>query len=694
MKLIFSIENLDCAHCAAEIERKIQELEEIESASLSFATKQLHIVVSDENGILERIQHAADMVEEGVVFKKADSVPHHDHGTMLRKWDIIILITGISLYVLGLLSDFVWEIELISHIFLYTAYLILGFDIIVASVKNISKGQFFDEKFLMCIATIGALVIGCPEEAVGVMVFFRIGQLFEHIAIDKSRKTIMDAIDFRPETVQLLKDGQIQTIPAADVRIGDILTVRAGDRIPVDGIIHKGTSSVDTSAITGESIPLEVCAKDAVMSGCINLSGVLELEATATLKDSMVTRILESVENAAAKKPKIDRFITRFSKVYTPSVVVIAILTAIVPSIITGNAKHWIYTALNFLMISCPCALVLSVPLAYFCGIGVGSRRGILFKDGISLEILADIKAVVMDKTGTLTNGRLSVSSVQTEIDASEVIAIAAALESASTHPVAYSIIEHAKQNAIAYEAADNISETAGKGITGKYHGHQVLCGNQLFLEENNVSITPVAECGTTVYIARDGVCLGCIILKDQPKSTSHSAIKKLNEMGMHTVMLTGDNAEFAKQVAEELKINEVQAQLLPDEKLEHLKRIRNEHGKVLFVGDGINDSPVLSGADVGAAMGSGADAAMEAADILFLTSDPEAIVQSIRISKRVAHTSKSVILFAIAIKLMIMILGFLGFASMWLSVFADTGVTILCVIYILFRIYFYKEQH
>ncbi|MBR6616261.1 MAG: heavy metal translocating P-type ATPase, partial [Oscillospiraceae bacterium] len=403
MKLIFSIENLDCAHCAAEIERKIQELEEIESASLSFATKQLHIVVSDENGILERIQHAADMVEEGVVFKKADSVSHHDHGTMLRKWDIIILITGISLYVLGLLSDFVWEIELISHIFLYTAYLILGFDIIVASVKNISKGQFFDEKFLMCIATIGALVIGCPEEAVGVMVFFRIGQLFEHIAIDKSRKTIMDAIDFRPETVQLLKDGQIQTIPAADVRIGDILTVRAGDRIPVDGIIHKGTSSVDTSAITGESIPLEVCAKDAVMSGCINLSGVLELEATATLKNSMVTRILESVENAAAGKPKIDRFITRFSKVYTPSVVVIAILTAIVPSIITGNAKHWIYTALNFLMISCPCALVLSVPLAYFCGIGVGSRRGILFKDGISLEILADIKAVVMDKTGTLT---------------------------------------------------------------------------------------------------------------------------------------------------------------------------------------------------------------------------------------------------------------------------------------------------
>ena len=691
MKLIFTVENLDCAHCAAEIERTIQGLDGITSASLSFATKKLHVDVEDEQGILELIQNAADSIEDGVVFKKADCAFQHKH-TKLRKRDLVILIVGIIFFVFGLLCKIVWINSFDAVTLFYTAYLILGFDIFLGSIRNFSKGQFFDEKFLMTIATIGALLIGCPEEAVGVMVFFRIGQLFEHIAIDRSRKAIMEAIDFRPETVHLIEGNEIRSTPAEKISIGDAILVRAGDRIPVDGIVRKGRSSVDTSAMTGESVPIEVSEGDTLLSGCINLSGALEITATATLQESMITRILESVESAAAGKPRIYRFITRFSRIYTPAVVLIAILTALVPSILTGDAEHWIYTALNFLMISCPCALVLSVPLAYFCGIGAGSRKGILFKDGISLEILADIKAVVMDKTGTLTNGRLTVSSIHTDYEISELVEMAAALESTSTHPVANGIVEYAKRSGIDYESADTLSEIAGMGITGHYRGHNILCGNKAFLEENKISAPPVTEKGTVVYVVRDGICLGSIVMKDQPKGNAYDAVKKLKVMGMHTVMLTGDNADFGRLIAEELEIDEIHAQLLPDDKLEQLKQIRKKRGKVLFVGDGINDSPVLSGADVGAAMGSGSDAAIEAADMIFLTSDPLAIVHSVRIAKRVDLTAKTVILFAISVKLLILLAGFFGYASMWLSVVADTGVTILCVISILLRIYFCKD--
>lgn len=694
MKIIYSIENLDCAHCAAEIEREIRKIKEIESAELSFATKLLHIVCTGEEGILERIQNAADSVEEGVIFKKYEMTTDHERGEKHHKNEILVLIAGIALFVFALFFKFLLKLPYLSLALLAIAYVIMGWEVFAGSFKSIRKGQLFDEKFLMCIATLGAVLLNCWEEAVGVMLFFRIGELFEHIAVDRSRKTIMKAIDFRPDTVQILKDGEVHTVPAEEVSIGDVMLVRAGDRIPIDGVILEGTSTVDTSAMTGESIPIEVGVRDAVMSGCINLSGVLEVSATATLKDSMVTRILESVENAAAGKPMIDRFITRFSQIYTPSVVTAAILTAIIPSIITGDTGRWIYTALNFLMISCPCALVLSVPLTYFCGIGMASRRGILFKDGISLEILAKIKVVIMDKTGTLTDGKLSVSAVHSEnLEEKKLIEICASLESSSAHPIACSLVDYAKTNQIPISEASSVTEIAGKGITGDYLGKQILCGTKTFLVENGIEVPSVLHQGTVVYIARNGSYLGYIELSDTPKPSAAQAVQKLKSTGLHTVMLTGDSLEHAERIASELQIDEIHAQLLPDEKLEYLKQIRAKRGRVLFVGDGINDSPVLSGADVGAAMGSGADAAMEAADILFLNSDPEAIPESIRIAKRVDHTTKIVIVFAIAIKLLVMILGFLGFASMWLSVFADTGVTILCVIYILYRIYFYKEQ-
>ncbi len=695
MKVVYSIENLDCPHCAGEIEKKIQGMDGIEAASLSLATKKLHLQVQSTKGLLERIQAAADSIEEGVVFHEQDEASHtHDHAHGDSKHEIIQLAVGAGLFLLGMLAEFLIEIPYVSNVLLLLAYGVLGWEVLLSSVKSIGKGRIFDENFLMSIATIGALAIGCWEEAAGVMLFFRIGELFEHIAVERSRKSVMEAIDLRPETVQRIHDGATETVPAQDIAVGDCILVRVGDRIPVDGEVMKGESSLDTSAMTGESVPVSVKKGDAVMSGCINLSGVLELKVTAALNDSMVSRILESVENAAAGKPKIDRFITRFARIYTPVVVAVALLTAIVPSLITGEWGHWIYTALNFLMISCPCALVLSVPLAFFSGIGAGSRKGILFKDGISLEVLSDIKAVVMDKTGTLTNGRFSVKSVHSKNGStSELVEACASCEMASTHPIAKSILEYAAQAQIPVQAAEDVQEIAGKGIIGRYKGMQIACGNKKLMEAQGISVPEISETGTIVYTAADGRYLGCLVLSDLPKKNAASAVKAMQQKGIHTVMLTGDSPEHAEEIGTQLGISEIHAGLLPTEKPEFMQKIRSKHGKVLFVGDGINDAPVLSGADVGAAMGSGADAAMEAADVVFLNSDPQAILTSIEIAERVNHTAKISIAFALAVKFLIMILGFAGFANMWLSIFADTGVTMLCVLFVIARVHLHYKK-
>ncbi len=691
MKKVYDIENLDCPHCAGKIESEIEKLTCVEKVSLSFATKQLHVVANDERELLEKIQSIADRIEDGVIFREAhESQTHHDGTKGMRK-EMMFLSVGILIFIIALAIEWFADLPHISEVLMFLAYLVMGWEVLLSSFKSILKGSIFDENFLMSIATIGALLIGCLEEAASVMLFFRLGEMFEHLAVEKSRKSIMDAIDFRAETVQRIKDHTTEIIPADSVEIGDVLMVRVGDRIPVDGRVLNGESSIDTSAMTGESVPVQVGKGDAVMSGCINLSGVMEIEATATLQNSLVTRILDSVENAASGKPKIDRFITRFARVYTPIVVVIAILTVMIPSLITGDWKHWIYTALNFLMISCPCALVLSVPLAFFSGIGAGSRRGILFKDGVSLEILSKIKAVVMDKTGTLTNGVFSVSSIETNgYDKETLLALCASCEVSSSHPIAHSITSFAEQNGITIVPARHIQEYAGKGITGEYNNKQIICGTRAFLNENGITVPDIQTNGTKVYVAENTVYQGCLILSDFVKPTAVEAIKELRSRGLHTVMLTGDHTENAEAVAQRLHIDETYAGLLPDEKPEYMKKIRQEHGSVLFVGDGINDAPVLSGADIGAAMGSGADAAMEAADIVFLTSDPKAIIESIRISERVNRTAIISIIFALAVKILIMVLGFMGYANMWLSVFADTGVTILCVLFVLVNIHFH----
>ncbi|MEE5992249.1 MAG: heavy metal translocating P-type ATPase [Oscillospiraceae bacterium] len=721
MKAVYIIENLDCPNCAMKIESAIQKLEEIEEASLSYPTKQLHITAEKIEGLLEKLQSVADSVEDGVIISEQATAhldkapyPSHVHERRLQLAELmanpqtmnpekteapeqhletenILLIVGAVLFAIGMVLHFAMQNQIIANIFLIVAYLLMGWEVLTDSIKSIGKGQIFDENFLMTIATIGAICVGSFEEAGGVMLFFRLGELFEHIAVERSRKSVMSAIDMRPETIELLLDGKTYTIPAEYAEPFDRILVRAGDRIPVDGIVVKGESSLDTSAVTGEPVPIAVKEGSEIMSGCVNLDGVIELEAAASVNDSMVQRIMDSVENAAAGKPKLDRFITRFARVYTPIVVVIAVLTAIVPSMVTGNWGHWVYTALNFLMISCPCALVLSVPLAYFSGIGAGSAKGILFKDGQSLEALAKVKAVVMDKTGTLTKGTFSVTELETDSNQEQLLQYTASCESVSNHPIAKSILAYAKEQKLTIFPVKDVQEIAGKGIQGIVNGHQVLCGNETLMKENGLTAPKINM--TCVYTAIDGEYMGCVKLSDTLKEHSVETVQALNNMQIHTVMLTGDSPAHTKAIAEQLQIQEVHAGLLPTEKPIHMEQVRKEKGAVLFVGDGINDAPVLSGADVGASMGSGSDAAIESADMVLLNSDPIAILQSLEIAKRVNVVAIVCVVFALAVKLAVMISGFMGYANMWVSAFADTGVTILCILIVFMGIYLHYRK-
>ena len=530
----------------------------------------------------------------------------------------------------------------------------------------------------MSVATLGAFCINEFPEAVGIMLFYRIGEYFEHRAVERSRSQIMEAVDLRPETVIQVHGDHTHTIPAGNARVGDVILVSPGDRIPLDGRILTGTSRLDTAPITGESVPVSVKPGDQVISGCVNLSGQLTLRVEKVLAESMVTRILNSVENAAALKPKIDRFITRFARIYTPVVVAVAIATAILPSLFTGDWGYWVYTALSFLVMSCPCALVLSVPLAFFSGIGLGSRKGILFKGGMSMEALADIKAVALDKTGTVTKGEFSLQTVEGPAD---LLALCAGAEQYSTHPIAGSILAAARERGLTLPTPTQVEELSGRGIRAVMDGSTVLCGNAALLSDHGIAVTAPATAGTVVLVARDGAYLGHLVIADTLKPGAKEVISRLEAMGIATAMLTGDNAASARAVAVEAGIAEVHAGLLPQDKLEALQKLRTEKGAVMFVGDGINDAPVLAGADVGAAMGSGADAALEAADVVYMTSDLEAVTESIRIARRTKTIAWQNVVFALGVKALVMVLGLLGFANMWMAVFADSGVAMLCVL-------------
>lgn len=687
-KQVYVLENLGCANCAAKMERKIQQLPQVDFASITFATKQLQVVMNMEEELLPVFQEICSSIENEVVVSKKDKRPARQAEKRKgrfseNKRDLQDIGIGAVFLAGGVLTESVNGY--LSLALFVIGYLMLGREVLLAAAKNLGKGHVFDENFLMSIATLGAFIIGEYPEAVGVMLFYRVGELFEEIAVSRSRSQIMDAIDMRPEVVNKIMGENVTVIPAEDAAVGDLLLVRPGDRIPLDGIVAEGESRIDTSPVTGEPVPVAAKAGDTVISGCVNASGLLKIRVEKVLEDSMVTRILDSVENAAAGKPKIDRFITRFSRVYTPFVVALAAATAIIPSLITGDWNYWVYTALTFLVISCPCALVLSVPLAFFSGIGAGSKRGILFKGGVAIEALQGVKAIVMDKTGTITEGNFIVQDVLPGpgIDKEQLLALAGGCEMTSTHPIANSIVTAAKEKNILLKQPASVEEISGKGIKAELEAGTVLCGNRKLMEEYQISLPGDEDgaYGTEVLLALNGVYAGRLVIADTIKKEAKPAVAALKRMGILTAMLTGDAKESADSVASETGIDEVHAKLLPDDKVNELKKIRSNHGSVMFVGDGINDAPVLAGADVGAAMGSGADAAIEAADVVFMTSSMEAIPQSLRIARMTGKIAKQNVAFALVIKFLVMILGLAGLANMWMAVFADTGVAMLCIL-------------
>lgn len=745
MKKKYSISGIDCANCAAKLESKMNELPEVDNVILTFATGQLLVEADDLDKALIALKKLADKMEPGTVIedlkraekhKKTESHDHehhhhhhhehehecscgcehhhdhehhehehhnhehhhkhHDHSydessktgiaaiIADEKQELISIGTGIVFFITGLVAQYYFDNSLVYISIFVISYLILGGDVLVTALKNLFRGKVFDENFLMGIATIGAFIIGEYPEAVGVMLFYRIGELFEDIAVGKSRKQIMEAVDMRPEMVRLVTNGKSVPCDPEEIKVGDIIEVRVGDRIPLDGKITRGSSRIDTSAVTGEPVPVSVSEGSHVLSGCINVSGVIYLEVEKPLEESMVSRILEAVENAAASKPAIDRFITKFAAIYTPFVVLAALVTAIVPSLVTGNWNYWIYTALTFLVISCPCALVLSVPLTFFAGIGAGSKKGILFKGGVSLETLAGIKAVVMDKTGTVTEGSFNVASIIPDgISKDELLAYAGCAESLSTHPIATSIMKEVKRSGVKVSEALDIKEISGKGMEVLLKEGKILCGNRQLLESNNIAIPVDANnvYGTEVFIAFNEQYVGRIIINDTIKKDSKEAVSDLKKYGMWTAMLTGDAEENARNVAAIAGIDDVYARQMPEDKLNNLVKIRQSHGAVMFIGDGINDAPVLAGADVGAAMGSGADAAIEAADVVFINSNLSAVPESIKIAKTTKKIAMENVIGALTIKAIVMILGFAGIASMWMAVFADSGVAMLCVL-------------
>ena len=694
---IYLLENLGCAHCASKMEEQIADLDGISEATITFATKQLRVTAKNPDRYLDQIRKICTSIESEVVVKEKDPKPKtqtaasETHAASKKetfskeKIDTICIIIGAILFVAGEIMEHKGFATTATLPVFVIAYLALGGVIVVKAAKNISHGQVFDENFLMSVATLAAFAINDSAEAVGVMLFYRIGELFEEKAVERSRGQIMDAVDLRPEVVNLIVGDDIQVIPSEEAQVGDVLLVRPGDRVPLDGVILEGSSRIDTSPITGEPVPVAVNRGDEITSGCVNTSGQLKIRVEKPLEESMVTRILDSVENAAASKPKIDRFITRFAKVYTPCVVGIAVATALIPSLVTGNWHYWIYTAITFLVMSCPCALVLSIPLAFFSGIGAGSKKGILFKGGLSIEGLSNLGAVVMDKTGTITEGNFQLQKVVTagKYNENELLSMCAGCEQNSTHPIANSIVAAAKERGIQFEKPSSLEEISGHGIVAEMPEGKVLCGNRKLMDKFGVTIGELKEAayGSEVFMAVNGTFAGYMLISDTIKPDAKEAIASLKKLGLHTVMLTGDSEDSAKAVGKDAGIDEIYAKLLPEDKLNALKKVREAHGTVMFVGDGINDAPVLAGADVGAAMGSGADAAIEAADAVFMNSNVDAIPQSIAIAQNTNRIAWQNVVFALVIKIAVMILGLAGHANMWMAVFADTGVAMICVL-------------
>ena len=580
------------------------------------------------------------------------------------------------------------ENEIINNIIFVISYLIVGFEILKKAIRNILRGKVFDENFLMSVATIGAFAIGEYPEAVAVMLFYQIGELFQSYAVDKSRKSIASLMDIRPDYANVYREGNIETVNPEEVKIGETIVIKPGEKIPLDGKIIEGKTTLDTKALTGESLPREVSEGDEVLSGCINLNGMIKIEVTKEFGESTVSKILDLVENASSKKSKSENFITKFAKYYTPTVVIIALILAIVPPLVIQGAtfSDWIYRALSFLVVSCPCALVISIPLSFFGGIGGASKRGILIKGSNYLEALSNTEIAVFDKTGTLTKGVFEVQEVKSvDISNEELLKIAAYAENYSNHPISKSI-KQAYNKPIDEKEIINSEELSGLGIVAKIGEKNVLVGNEKLMQEKQIEFKKCNKIGTILYIAIDGKYAGYILIADKIKDDAKQTIEELKKNDIkQTIMLTGDKKEVGESVAKEVGIDKVYTELLPTDKVqkvEELLKTKSPKGKLAFVGDGINDAPVLTLADIGIAMGGlGADSAIEAADIVIMTDEPSKIIKAIKLSKKTMRIVKENIVFAIFIKILVLVLTAFGLSTMWEAVFADVGVSIIAII-------------
>ena len=603
---------------------------------------------------------------------------------MKKKKEVIIIISAI-LFAIAL---FVKMNQTLQLILMLVAYILLGKDTVLKAVKNVEKGDFFDENFLMTIATLGAIIIGEYPEAVAVMLFYEIGELFQSYAINKSRKSIADMMDIKPEYANVIRDNKSQKVDPDEVQIGETIEIKPGERVPLDAIILKGETTLDTSALTGESVPVEVREGATILSGCININALILAKVTKEYFDSTVNTVLDLVENAASKKSTSERLITRFAKIYTPIVIGLAVLLAIFPPIISGeyNFRVWIFRALSFLVVSCPCAFVISIPLSFFSGIGAASRAGVLIKGGNYLEALSKVDTVVLDKTGTLTKGVFDVQKIiviDKNIKEDEFISLVAMAESGSNHPISKSIQKYYNKE-IDTNSINSIKEISGKGIEAVINNKKILVGNEKLIDVPNDII--INDIGTILYVEIENKFAGYIVISDEIKKDAKKAIKDLKDIGIKkSVMLTGDVEKVAKKVGEELGLDEIYSNLLPQDKVSKFEEIiknKNSKGNVVFVGDGINDAPVLARADVGIAMGAmGSDAAIEAADVVIMTDEPSKIVTAIKSSKKTMKIAMQNIILAFGVKAIALILSALGIADMWMAVFADTGVTILAVL-------------
>ncbi len=688
MEMVLYMKNLDCPNCAEKIRAETERIPFVKKADMNFMAKKLSITAADESGeaVLREVRRITASMEPDVevtLLENPASIPagNDDDDSSGVKTMAVRIAVSAAVFIAGLIfrdsSRALW-------IFL-AAYFIIGLDVLITAGKNILRGRPFDECFLMAVASLGAFFIGEYPEGVAVMILYQLGETLQDCAVRRSRKSVSSLMDIRPDVASVKRGDAVEQVPPETVGTGEIIVVKAGEKIPLDGIIVSGSTTADTSALTGESVPARLSEGDEVMSGCVNLSGLIEVRVTKPFGESTVTKILELVENASAKKARTEQFITRFARWYTPCVVIAALLLAIVPTIVSGYDQRYVYGALSFLVVSCPCALVISVPLSFFGGIGGASAKGILIKGGVTMEQLADCGTVVFDKTGTLTDGTFDITEIiPVNRSEKELLGLAAVAEQASNHPAALAVMRR-------FEGVPDtaeITELAGRGVKAVRGGRTVLAGNKKLMEENGIADVPrVESAGTIIFVAENGSYAGAIVISDKIKEDAAKTVSELKKAGIRTVMLTGDRQTAADVTAKKLGLDEWHAELLPDGKVKAVEEIieknirKKKKNKTIFIGDGINDAPVLMRADAGVAMGGiGSDAAIEAADAVIMTDEPSKLIEAVRISKKTKAVAVQNIAFSLAVKAAVLVLSAMGLATMWSAVFADVGVCLIAV--------------